>query len=151
MSKWHLAELNIATLRQPIEHPDSAEFADNLDPINAIAEGSPGFVWRFEDGETGNATGYKRDGDPLRILNLSVWESVEHLRHFTYDERHVAFMRRRREWFQKHGEAYFVMWWIPEGHEPTIEEAEERLAMIQADGPSRDAFNFMLTFDPPAE
>ena len=87
----------------------------------------------------------------MRILNLSVWETVEDLRAFTYDERHVSFMRRRRAWFEAHVDVYFVMWWVPAGHEPPIEEAEGRLAMIASDGPSRDAFNFMLTFPPPGQ
>ena len=148
MSDWHLAQLNVARLRKPIEHPASADFADNLDPVNAAAEASPGFMWRLQD-ETGNATNFKRGGDPLRILNLSVWESIETLQAFTYDDHHVQFMRRRREWFEPRDGAHLVMWWVPAGHEPTVEEAEERLARLRADGPTHDAFTFMMTFPPP--
>ena len=148
MTDWHLAELNVATLRKPMEHPDTADFADNLDPVNEQAEAAPGFVWRLQD-ESGNATGFKRDGDPLRILNLSVWDSIDSLRAFMFGGDHVSFMRRRREWFEKPTEPHFVMWWVPAGHEPTIEEAEERLARLQAEGPSRHAFTFTPTFDPP--
>ncbi|GJM39152.1 MAG: hypothetical protein DHS20C19_25190 [Acidimicrobiales bacterium] len=150
MTEWHLAQLNVATLRQPIEHPDTAEFADNLDPVNAVAEASPGYVWRLQD-ESGNATGFMRDGDPLRIPNLTVWESIEALRDYMYGEAHVPFMRKRRDWFEAHTEPHFVMWWIPAGHIPTLEEAEERLAKLQAEGPTRDAFTFKPTFDPPDE
>ncbi len=145
---WHLAQLNVGQLRAPIEHPDSAGFADNLDLVNARAEAAPGYVWRLQD-EGGNATAFSRDGDPLRILNLSVWESVDALKAFTYNGDHVEFMRRRGEWFEPRDAPHLVMWWIPAGHEPTIEEAEERLALLQADGPSRDAFTFMLKFPPP--
>ena len=148
MTTWHLAELNVATLREPMEHPATADFADGLDPINALAEASPGFVWRLQD-DSGNATNFTRDGDPLRILNLSVWESVDALRAFMYGDGHVEFMRRRREWFEAPVESHFVMWWVPAGHVPTIEEAEERLALLQAEGPTREAFTFLPTFDPP--
>jgi len=148
MSAWHLAQLNVGQLRAPIDHPDSAGFADNLDPVNAEAEAAAGFVWRLQD-ESGNATGFARDGDPLRILNLSVWESVDEFKAFTYNGDHVKFMRRRREWFDARDGAHLVLWWIPAGHEPTIEEAEQRLAMLRDSGPSREAFTFMLTFPPP--
>lgn len=149
MSGWHLAQLNVATLRRPMDHPDTAEFADGLDPINAIAEASPGFVWRLQD-ETGNATGFARGGDPLRILNLSVWESVDDLRSFMFDTDHIGFMRRRRDWFEKPTEAHVVLWWVPVGHQPTIAEAEERLLRLQTDGPSRHGFTFSSVVAPPA-
>ncbi|MEZ5247115.1 MAG: DUF3291 domain-containing protein [Acidimicrobiales bacterium] len=150
MTGWHLAQLNVGVLRAPIEHPDSAGFADNLDPVNALAEAAPGFVWRLQD-DSGNATAFARDGDPLRILNLSVWESVRSLKDFTYATGHVDYMRRRLEWFEPRDGAHLVLWWIPAGHEPTIEEAEARLAALVANGPSRDAFTFLLTFPPPDE
>ena len=137
-------------LRAPIEHPDSAGFADNLDPINALAETSPGFVWRLQDEATGNATGFARDGDPLRILNLSVWESVDALRAYVYRTEHKDFLRRRLEWFRGRGEEpHLVMWWVPSGHRPSIEEAEERLARLIADGPGPDAFTFGDLHPPP--
>jgi len=148
MTEWHLAELNIGQLRAPIEHPDSAGFADNLDPVNAEAEAATGYEWRLQD-ESGNATGFTREGDPLRILNLSVWHSIESLKAFTYKGDHVEFMRRRLEWFEPRDGAHLVLWWVPAGHEPTIDEAEERLALLRANGPSRQAFTFMMTFPPP--
>jgi hypothetical protein len=147
---WHLAQLNVGQLRAPIEHPDSAGFADNLDPVNAQAEAASGFVWRLQD-DSGNATGFKRDGDQLRILNLSVWDSIESLKAFTYKGDHVEFMRKRLEWFEPRGQPHLVLWWVPAGHEPTIDEAEDRLAALQASGPSREAFTFMMTFPPPGE
>ena len=148
MTTWHLAEFNVGRLLAPIEHPDSAGFADNLDPINAQAEAFPGYIWRLQD-EAGNATSFERDGDPLRILNLSVWDSIESLKEFTYNGDHVGFMRRRLEWFEGRDRPHMVLWWIPADHEPTIEEAEGRLAQVQSAGPSREAFTFMMTFPPP--
>jgi hypothetical protein len=150
VSRWHLAQFNVGVLRAPIEHPDSAGFADNLDPVNSLAEAAPGFVWRLQD-DRGNATAFARDGDPLRILNLSVWESVRSLKDFTYATGHVDYMRRRLEWFAPRDGAHLVLWWIPAGHEPSIEEAESRLTRLVADGPSRNAFTFMSTFPPPDE
>lgn len=150
MSAWHLAQFNVGRLRAPLEHPDSAGFADNLDPVNALAEATPGYVWRLQD-DSGNATGFARDGDPLRLLNLSVWESVESLRDYTYRGGHVEIMRRRLEWFEHRDGPHLVLWWVPAGHEPTIDEAEERLARLRADGPTRDAFTFLATFPPPDE
>lgn len=147
-SRWHLAQVNVGTLRQPIDHPDTAEFTDNLDPVNAVADAAPGFVWRLQD-EAGNATSFARDGDPLRILNLSVWESVEALRAFTRDERHLAFLRRRREWFRPPDGPHLVLWWVPAGHRPSIEEAEARLARLTAEGPSPEAFTFARPQPPP--
>lgn len=149
MTDWHLAQLNVAALRAPIDHPDSAGFADGLDPINALAESFPGFVWRMED-DSGNATGIEYPGNTDQISNMSVWESVEALRAFTYDERHIDFMRRRIQWFEKRTGPHFVMWWIPAGHEPTLEEADARLRHLVEHGPSAEAFTFMLSFPPPS-
>lgn len=148
MTNWHLAQLNVGQLRAAIDHPDSAGFADNLDPVNALAEAAPGFVWRLQD-ESGNATSFARDGDPLRILNLSVWESVDTLRDYTYRSGHTDFVRRRLEWFTRREGPHLVLWWVAVGHEPTIEEAEARLADLEADGPSRTAFTFKDIFPPP--
>jgi Domain of unknown function (DUF3291) len=149
MSDWHLAQLNIARLRVPIDHPDTAEFVAGLDPINARADSFPGFVWRMED-ESGNATGIETPGDPGRINNMSVWESVEALRAFTYDAAHVDYMRRRLDWFEKRTGPHFVMWWIPAGHIPTLEEADQRLHLLTENGPSAEAFTNLLTFAPPS-
>ena len=147
MTEWQLAQLNVGQLRAPVEHPDSAGFADNLDPVNATAEAADGFVWRLQD-ESGNATGFERNGDPLRILNLSVWNSIETLRAFTFGAGHVEFMRRRLEWFHPRDDAHLVLWWVPAGHEPSIEEAEDRLAQLQALGPTPAGFTFGHPFPP---
>lgn len=137
----HLAELNIARLAQPIDHPDIADFVDNLDRINGLAERMPGFVWRFKD-ESGNVTAVQAFEDPMVIPNLSVWESAGDLERFVWGTIHRKFYERRDEWFQKMTEHHFVMWWVEEGHQPDLEEAKARLKMLQDRGPSEDAFGW---------
>src|ERR1044072_2315112 len=120
---WHLAQLNIGRLRAPLGDPATADFMDNLDPINALAEATPGFVWRLQTDE-GNATAIKAfPADDLMILNMSVWEQIDALGGFGYRPAHTPFLRRRGEWFERLREVYLVLWWIPAGTVPTIDEA----------------------------
>jgi hypothetical protein len=138
--EWHFAQFNIARLYQPLDHPDTAEFVANLDRINAVAEGAPGFVWRLTD-DSGQSSSYVRAyDDPLMIINMSVWESPEQFQDFVYRTAHTSFLRRRREWFEKMDEAYLVCWWIPAGTVPAVAEAVDRLARLRAEGVSDDAF-----------
>jgi hypothetical protein len=138
---WHFAQFNIARLHQPLDHPDTAEFVANLDRVNAVAEASPGFVWRLTDDESGLSSSYVRAyDDPLVIINLSVWESPEQLSDFVYRGAHTPVLRRRREWFEKMDEAYLVCWWIPAGTLPTVAEAVARLERLSTEGVSDDAF-----------
>lgn len=143
----HLADFNIARLRAPIDDPLIDDFRDNLELINALADRSPGFVWRLQD-DHGDATSFDPYGDGLTIVNLAVWESVEALHDFTYRSEHKDFLRRRREWFDAPTEAILVLWWIPEGSLPTVEDGVERLAHLRADGPSPHAFDFRNRLDP---
>jgi hypothetical protein len=145
---WHLAQLNIGRLRAPVGDPIVAEFIDNLDHINALADASPGFVWRLQT-EDGNATAVRPYDDETVLINISVWESVEALGNYVYRSGHVEFLRRKREWFEKMGEAYVVLWWIPAGTVPTTVEAVARLDQLRANGPSADAFTFGRPFPPP--
>jgi len=149
-SGWHLAELNVALLRQPLDHPDTAEFVDALDGINALAESSPGFVWRLVD-ESGQSSSYVRaDDDPLFIINLSVWETPEQLHDFVFQTAHTPFLRRRREWFERMAEAFLVCWWVPVGHRPSVDEAIDRLDRLRRDGVSDDAFTLRQTRPAPS-
>ncbi|MFS0692849.1 DUF3291 domain-containing protein [Streptomyces nitrosporeus] len=141
----HLAELNIATLSYPLDDPRVAPFVEALDPVNAAADGTPGFVWRLVDESGGDATGLRPAGENV-IVNLSVWETQEALWDFTYRSGHLEVMRRRREWFERHVRAHLVLWWVPAGHIPTVEEALERLADLQAHGPSPRAFTFASSY-----
>ena len=122
------------------------DFRLNLDSINALAEVSPGYVWRLQD-ETGNATGIKPFEDDLEIVNLTVWESIEALADFTYRSGHVEFLRRRREFFEAATQPIVCLWWLPEGTIPTVEEAIARLEHLRAHGPTATAFTFRHRFE----
>lgn len=143
----HLAQLNVGRLRAPMDDPLIDDFRTNLQPVNALAEVSPGFVWRLQD-ETGNATGIKPFGDDLEIINLTVWESIEALADFTYRSGHVELLRRRREFFEAATQPILCLWWIPEGRIPTIEDAIARLEHLRAHGPTPTAFTLRHRFGP---
>ena len=146
----HLAQLNIGRLRAPMDDPMIDDFHTNLDPVNAIAEQSPGFVWRLQD-DTGNATGIKPFGDDLEIVNLTGWESIEALAEFTYRSAHREILRRRREFFEAPAQPTLCLWWIPEGTIPTVDDAIARLEHLRAHGPTPTAFTFRHRFEPGGE
>jgi hypothetical protein len=145
---WHVAQINIGRLRAPIDDPLIAEFRDALEEINALAERSPGFVWRLQTDE-GNATALHPTGEELVIPNMSVWESTDALADYVFRSDHTAFLRRRFEWFERYGSAYVALWWVPAGQVPTLAEGLERLALLERDGPTQDAFSFAHRFAPP--
>lgn len=144
-----LAQLNIGVIRAPMDSPVMAEFANNLDRINALAEASPGFVWRLQT-EEGNATAIRPFEDENLLVNMSVWRDVASLKAYVYDSAHLGFMRRRREWFELMKETYLVLWWVPKGHRPDIAEAIAKLDLLKAKGPGPEAFTFAQPFPPPA-
>lgn len=143
-----LAQLNIGVIRAPMDSPVMAEFASNLDRINALAEASPGFVWRLQT-EEGNATAIRPFENENLLVNMSVWRDVASLKAYVYDSAHVGFMRRRREWFELMKEAYLVLWWVPKGHRPDVAEAIAKLELLKAKGPGPEAFTFGEPFPPP--
>ncbi|GAA0580646.1 DUF3291 domain-containing protein [Actinomadura livida] len=144
-TRFHLAQFNVATLRFPLGDPRMAEFVAQLEPVNALADAAPGFVWRLtEEGEP-DATGMRPAGDDV-IINYSVWESAEALWDFVYRSPHLETMRRRREWFGRHADAHLVLWWVPAGRTPTVGEALERLALLRDRGPSPRAFTFASSY-----
>jgi hypothetical protein len=147
MSNYELAQLNIARLAAPLESPQLKDFVDNLDRINALAEGSPGFVWRFQD-DAGNATSARPFGEEL-LVNLTVWTDIESLHRYVYRSAHAEIMARRKEWFQPMREAWTVLWWVPAGHRPGFAEAHEKLQQLRAQGPTADAFTFKQPFPQP--
>jgi hypothetical protein len=139
-----LAELNVGRLVAETDDPRVAEFMGALDRINGLGKRMPGFVWMMEgSGEpnTGN-TDTKIDGDPRYVANLTVWENVETLENFVFNTLHRRFYERRQEWFEVLGEMHFVMWWVPEGHRPSMEEALERLEYLKTHGDSDHAFGW---------
>ena len=142
-----LAQLNIARLRHPLDHPDLEPFVSALDAVNADAEAAPGFVWRLIGDGTNNATDLRPWGDDM-IVNLSVWESVEALREYVYAPAHRDILRQRRSFFDPMTEAFVVLWWVEDGEWPTLDEAHERLTMLRTHGPTAQAFTFANPFDP---
>jgi len=147
MSKYQLAQLNIAVLKAPLDSPELKDFVDNLDRINALAEASPGFVWRLK-GDGNDATSLRPLGENI-IVNMSVWRDVDSLRNYVYQSAHIEILRRKREWFTRMAEAPFALWWIPQGHEPTISEAVARLEHLRKHGATAEAFSFGEAFSAP--
>jgi Domain of unknown function (DUF3291) len=145
--RWHLAQLNVGRMVAPTTAPEVADFMAALHPINDLADDAPGFVWRLQT-DAGNATDIYAFDDPLLLLNMSVWTSIEALRAFTYSSAHIDVLRRRREWFERLEAAHLVLWWIPTGHIPTVSEAIERLERLRRDGPTAAAFTFRVPFEP---
>jgi hypothetical protein len=145
--EMHLAQVNIARLRAPLDSPLIAGFVARLDEINALADRSPGFVWRLQTPE-GNATYLRPYDDDRIIVNMSVWESIEHLRAYVYESRHRELLRQRHEWFERLERPYAALWWVPKGHVPSIDEAKKRLARLDEEGPTPYAFSFKQAFPP---
>jgi Domain of unknown function (DUF3291) len=148
MAVFHIAEVNIAVPIEPLESDRLADFMAQLDPVNAVADTSPGFAWRMQD-DSGNNTEIRGFGDDRVVINMSVWESLDALRAFVYANcAHLDVLRRRREWFERL-RFYLVLWWVPAGHRPTVAEAEARLARLERLGPTPEAFTFRVHFPPP--
>lgn len=147
MTKFQIAQVNIGRMKAPLEHEVMAGFVARLDEINALADRSEGFVWRLQ-GSGGNAT-YLRPYDDDRILfNLSVWESIEHLKNYVYRSAHAELIKERKQWFEHFEAAYMALWWIPAGHVPGVDEAKKRLEHFDAHGPSQFAFTFRSIHQP---
>ncbi len=145
---FHIAQVNIAQLRAPIDDPLLEGFVARLDDINALADAAPGFVWRLQT-DAGNATTFRPYDDDRILFNLSVWESPEPLREFVYRSAHTEVMRQRKSWFSQFEGPYYALWWIPAGQIPTIYEAKERLEHLRAHGESPHSFSFAKLFPPP--
>lgn len=145
---YHLAQVNIGIAKGAMDSEMMKEFSDNLDPINAIAEASDGFIWRLKD-DAGNATDIAFSDNPNELVNMSVWQSVEALKHFMFKTHHLDFLKRKKEWFEAASKSTYVLWWVPAGHYPTIQEAKEKLALLNNEGDTALAFSFKQTFLPP--
>ena len=147
MTDFQLAQINIGTFKAPVESPLIAEFIANLDRINALADISPGFVWRLT-GNGNDAIDIQPFENPLIGINMSVWTGTDALAVFVYRSAHRDIMRRRHEWFEKM-ELFTCLWWVPAGHKPTPEEGIGRLDLLRRCGPTPDAFTFRDPFGPP--
>jgi Domain of unknown function (DUF3291) len=150
MPRYQLAQINIARMLAPIEDPIMADFVAQLPPINALAEESPGFVWRLQS-ESGDATSIKVYQDNMIIINLTVWENADTLREFVYKSAHYGVLHDRKRWFEIFKGAYYALWWVPAGHLPSTEEAKERLEYLREHGESAYSFSFKNLFPAPEE
>jgi hypothetical protein len=150
VSSFHLAQVNIGRMRAPLEDPLMEGFRSQLDAINAVAERSPGFVWRLQTPD-GDATGIRAYEDPLILVNMSVWESLESLHNYVYGSAHLGPLRDRREWFETMEGPSLALWWIAAGHVPTVDEAKAKLEELAAHGPTPSAFTFRRAFPRPGD
>jgi len=147
---YQLAQINIGRLVAPIDDPKIAEFVAQLDPINALADQAPGFVWRLQSG-SGNATDIPYNDDPSIMVNKSVWESLEALRNYAYKSEHMKVLRDRAKWFVKMDKPIYCLWWIPAGHIPSVAEGRERLEHYQEHGATPHSFWFSQEFPQPTD
>lgn len=151
MAKYQIAQVNIGRIRAPLDDPIMAGFVNRLDEINQLADRSPGFVWRLQTNE-GNATYFRPyEHDDRILLNMSVWETIDALKHYVYRTVHAELLRQRHEWFEKFEGTYTALWWVPAGHIPGIDEAKKRLAHLDKYGPTEFAFTFKTVFEPNEE
>ncbi len=150
MPSYHLAQANIAVSLYPFDAPEMAGFFSRIDEINAIADTHPGFVWRIpdEDAEEQAQAAFGRD---QLVYNLTLWDSAESLGSFVYRSDHMDVMRQRSSWFESSEKSPFVLWWVPAGHLPTVDESRERFELLWHNGPGPDAFTFGERFAAPSE
>ena len=146
--KFHIAEYNIARLKAPLDSPSMKEFVDFLAPVNKFAEESEGFVWRLiaPDGQSSSYVSAIYE-DPMIVPNFSIWKDIESLKNFVYKTVHTYFLRDRKKWFDQVSEYQTVLWWVPVGYIPTLEEAKEKLIHLQTHGPTAKAFTLQVPFD----
>ncbi len=140
-----LAQLNLARIAYPLESLEMQDFVLALSAINLLAESSPGFVWILKD-EHNTATNFRMYDDPTILVNMSVWNNLESLRHYVFNSGHTHYLKRRKEWFTPLEQTGTVLWWIPDNHIPTLEEAQAKLDFLRANGSSQAAFGFATPF-----
>jgi hypothetical protein len=147
----HLAQINVARLRRPLDHAETVEFVEALDPVNEKAEAADGFVWRLKDeaGQSSSFVPVEGIEDPLEIVNYSIWRDLATLEHFVFKSGHVELLRRRREWFERNDQPSTACWWVPAGSIPSVGEAYRRLQHLRAHGPSSEAWPLNRPFPPP--
>jgi uncharacterized protein DUF3291 len=145
-----IAQYNFARARAELDDPVMAGFVTALNAINELADNSPGFVWRLQT-EKGDATDIRPYADPLMLVTLSVWESVEDLRRYVYHADHAWYLRRRADWFEHPQGRYLVLWWVPDGHIPDVSEGKDRLEWLARHGSTAHAFDFRTVFPAPGD
>lgn len=137
-------------LAPTIDHPIMADFVAQLGTINELAEASDGFLWRLKS-DGGNATDIQAFDDKRIIVNMSVWASLVQLQDFVFRSMHTTVMRDRKKWFEKPDAMMTVLWYVPEGHQPTVDEAKDRLEYLNAHGPGPTAFTFRDVWPEPTK
>ncbi|MEM1176171.1 MAG: DUF3291 domain-containing protein [Pseudomonadota bacterium] len=148
MTTHHLAQANIAVSRYSMDAPEMLGFTGRLDEINSLADGSPGFVWRAT-GDDVDAAARAAFDEPRLLFNLTLWDSFDALNDYVYRSAHAEVLRQRAQWFDRGDRAGFVLWWIPAGSLPTIDDTRRRFESLWTQGPTADAFTFRHPFDPP--
>ncbi|MGW7537318.1 DUF3291 domain-containing protein [Amycolatopsis sp. NPDC054798] len=148
MTRYHLAQLNVGILKFPLADPRMHGFTSMLDPLNEVADNAPGFVWRLVEDGGNDATAIRTSLGSDVLVNMSVWENREALWDYVYRSGHLDLLRRRSEWFELPKTPFQVLWWVPAGHIPTVEEAVERLELLREKGPSPSAFGFRDSYLP---
>ena len=148
--QWHLAQVNVGRIRAPLTDPLMAGFVAELAPVNALADSSPGFLWRLKT-EEGDATAFRPYDDEFILINLSLWETVEDLKAFVFGTHHANVLRQRERWFERLESFHLALWWVPTGSLPTVANARARLDHLRRHGESPFAFSFKKIFPPPAE
>jgi hypothetical protein len=146
MQRFHLAQINVARALAPLDDPKLAGFVARLDDINALADRSPGFVWRLQS-DSGNATDIQVSEDPQFIVNMSVWQDLDALFAYVYRSDHLQVMAQRRQWFEKPAGAFMALWWLPAGTLPSVENGLARIELLERSGPTPQAFTFKQPFD----
>lgn len=145
---FQLATANVARMLAELESDVMTGFVERLEPLNALADSSPGFIWRYQT-DAGDATEVRVFDDELILFNMSVWESVEALENYVYNSNHVEALQKRAEWFERPARPPLVLWWVKTGHIPSVEEAKEHFDLLWRDGPTPSAFTFRNRFPPP--
>jgi hypothetical protein len=145
---YHLAQINVALMKAPLDDPSMTEFAAALNEVNAVADRSPGFVWRLQTA-SGNAADIQAYSDPKMLINLSVWQSVEQIKDYVYKTLHGEFFIRRRNWFERYQGEHLALWWIPADCLPTVEEGKAKLEQLALTGDSPECFTFAKPYSPP--
>lgn len=149
MTSFHLAQVNIAMMRAPMTDPSMAGFVARLVEIQTLADESRGFIWRFKDEEYGSDVYTSLFNNESILFNMTVWESAEALKNYTYRSAHGELVRDRHKWFERFHGPYLALWWIPAGHIPTAVEAKARLDHLGAHGDTEFAFTFRRLFPAP--
>lgn len=141
MSAMHVAQFNVVRFKFPPGHVALRTFEENVARINAIAEASPGFVWRYVEAGTRDVE-FVQFVDGSFLGALSVWESIEALKAFVYGKAHLEMMRRKAEWMSNMAERSYVLWHVERGIQPRPEEGWKRLVHFRENSDSAMSFSF---------